>query len=265
MTENTKLVVYTALFGNYDKLRDPKRKYSGCEFVCFTDQKDLKSDVWEIRQVENGELPPAMMNRHYKFFPHLYFPEYEYSLYVDANIEIIGAPNQLVNKYLDNYLISCPKHFLRDCLYEEAQYCILEKKATEHDVFALLGKYRSENFPKNYGLAENNIIYRKHNDPMIMKMMNEWWDLITSGPKRDQLSLMYLSWKMNIKVALMMETSRNSNKIFRYCLHQDNKYSNKIVFFIDYIRANQCRNLFFNKTYIGLVNIKKTLKYISFF
>lgn len=253
-----KLVVYTALFGNYDKLRDPKRMYSGCEFVCFTDQKDLKSDIWEIRQVNNGELPPAMMNRHYKFFPHLYFSDYEYSLYVDANIEIIGAPDKLVDKYLDDCLISCPKHFLRNCLYEEAHICILEKKATEQDVSKLLDKYLHENFPKNYGLAENNIIYRKHNDPTIIKMMNAWWEFIASGPKRDQLSLMYLSWKMDIYIRLMDESSRNNNKIFKYHLHKTNNRSKYFNF--DYLRANQNRNILFNVIYTFLSNVKKLIK-----
>lgn len=222
MTENTKLVVYTALFGNYDKLRDPKRKYSGCEFVCFTDQKDLKSDIWEIRQVENGELSPAMMNRHYKFFPHLYFPDFEYSLYVDANVRILDNPQNLVKKYLTHNVMACPSHFERDCLYEEAAVCIAHGRANEAEVNALLDRYRSDGFPKHFGLTENNIIYRCHNDKMLIAIMNEWWNSIIHGPKRDQLSLMYLCWKNNFMPGIMQESSRSSNKYFRYSLHLDN-------------------------------------------
>jgi len=40
-----KLVVYTALFGDYDNLIEPKEKFEGCDFICFTDQKHLTSDV----------------------------------------------------------------------------------------------------------------------------------------------------------------------------------------------------------------------------
>lgn len=261
MTENTKLVVYTALFGNYDKLRDPKRKYSGCEFVCFTDQKDLESDIWEIRQVENGELPPAMMNRHYKFFPHLYFPDFEYSLYVDANIRIVGNPAELVSKYMANNVMACPRHFERNCLYEEAKTCIQLGRADELEVNALLERYRGDGFPEHYGLTENNIIYRRHNILSIQKLMNEWWVSVISGPKRDQLSLMYLCWKNDFKIIRMNESARNNNTYFRFHLHECDSQKG-IVHKIQYtISGNRDRNDFFKLSHNLIQYVKAAVKF----
>ena len=34
-----KLVIYTALFGDYDDLKDPYEPFDGCEFICFADDK----------------------------------------------------------------------------------------------------------------------------------------------------------------------------------------------------------------------------------
>lgn len=49
-----KFVVYTALFGNYDDLIDPKENYEGCDFICFTDQKHLTSDIcWDNDDLES--------------------------------------------------------------------------------------------------------------------------------------------------------------------------------------------------------------------
>lgn len=214
-----KLVVYTALFGNYDDLIEPKEKFEGCDFVCFTDQKHLTSDIWEIRLIEESDLPPNMMNRKYKILPHLFLSEYEWSLYVDANILIKKNPNILANKYLNDYDIAIPKHFARDCIYKESIEVVKAKKAKEEDVLMQVGIYRSNNFPKNYGLTENNIIFRNHNNKNIIELMKQWWSELNLFTKRDQLSLMYLIWKNNNNLKLMNENARGG-EYFRIKLHR---------------------------------------------
>lgn len=48
-----KLVVYTTIFGDYDDLIEPGKKYKNCDFVCFTDNENLKLDIWKIKVVKN--------------------------------------------------------------------------------------------------------------------------------------------------------------------------------------------------------------------
>lgn len=40
-----KLVVYTAIVENYDTLRDLVFIDDNCDYVCFTDNKELASDI----------------------------------------------------------------------------------------------------------------------------------------------------------------------------------------------------------------------------
>ena len=44
-----KKVVYTCITGGYDNLIDPSYVTEGYDYVCFTDNLELKSKVWEIR------------------------------------------------------------------------------------------------------------------------------------------------------------------------------------------------------------------------
>ena len=44
-----RIVVYTAIFGDYDDLYEPMVKPDNVDYVCFTDSKTLKSDVWDVR------------------------------------------------------------------------------------------------------------------------------------------------------------------------------------------------------------------------
>lgn len=218
MNQN-KLVVYTALFGDYDDLIEPKEKFQGCDFICFTDQKHLTSAIWEIRLIEECEMPPNMMNRKYKILPHLFLSEYKWSLYVDANIAILGNPFELANKYLSIYDMAVPKHFARDCVYDEAKECVILGKTKYDETKIQMDIYKKEGFPKNFGLGENNILFRKHNAETVIKLMNDWWDELNTQTKRDQLSLAYVLWKNGEKFNYIDESARG-NKYFNLIPHR---------------------------------------------
>lgn len=224
-----KLVVYTALFGDYDDLIEPKENYEGCNFICFTDQKHLKSDIWEIRLIEECELPLNMMNRKYKILPHLFLSMYEWSLYVDANIAIIGNPFELANKYLIKYDMAVPKHFARDCMYEEAKECVVLGKTKYGETKKQMKSYREEGFLEKFGLGENNILFRKHNNEKVVKIMTDWWDELNTKTKRDQLSLAYVLWKNGEKFNFMDESARNGLGYFGYVQHNEFKNRNFFV------------------------------------
>lgn len=235
-------VVYTALFGDYDNLIDPKENYEGCDFVCFTDQEHLKSEIWEIRLVKDCDLSSNMMNRRYKLLPHLFLPEYEYSLYVDANIGIAATPLDLLEKYLLNNNLVLPKHFLRDCLYEESKECIIIGKSSFFSTVKQVYTYKHEGFPQHFGLSENNIILRKHNEIAIVKIMTNWWKECNEKTQRDQLSLGYVLWKEHINFYFMDESSRNNN-IYFY-LNKHKKLSRKSLF--QFLRENFFKILIYN-------------------
>lgn len=232
-----RLVVYTALFGDYDDLIDPPEKFEGCDFVCFTDQKHLKSDIWEIRFVEDCDLPPNMMNRRYKILPHLFFPEYERSLYIDANITILKNPKELSDRYLSRFDFVAPKHFARDCVYDEAKECIVLMKDKTKNIKKQMQRYKEAGFPSRFGLSENNILLRRHLKESVMHLMVSWWQELQKETKRDQLSLPYAMWKSGLEYQFMEETSRQGKGYLDYSLHKDfidrpfvNKLKDKLQF-----------------------------------
>lgn len=214
-----KLVIYTALFGDYDKLLEPKGEYFDCDFVCFTDQSSLRSNIWDIRIVNKTEKNNTLENRKYKFLPHKFFSEYKYSIYIDSNILIRKDPVALCEYYLSESIIALPQHFLRKCIFTEAEECYNLGKISRIEYENFRTKLNISGFPHDYGLGENNILIRKFGDSKLDMIMEKWWDLFKKGPQRDQLSLMYLLWKNNIPYTLMKENSRNANDYFSYSLH----------------------------------------------
>jgi len=87
-----KKVVYTCLTGNYDTL--PLHSYLAYDwdYVCFTDSEELlkakQFGAWRIRPIAFSKLDNARNNRWHKTHPHVILPDYDESIYIDANIAI---------------------------------------------------------------------------------------------------------------------------------------------------------------------------------
>jgi len=93
-----KIVCYTCITGNYDRLLDPLVVPSNIDFICFTDNWHQFSNVWQIRSVPKdlNELSNVKRQRIVKICPHRYLSEYDISIWVDGNICIKGNLNKLL-------------------------------------------------------------------------------------------------------------------------------------------------------------------------
>ncbi len=220
-------VIYTALFGDYDELKHPLTENTcNYDFVCFTNQKDIKSDIWQIRFVEEANYLPNIANRKYKMLPHLFLKDYEESIYIDANVIPKGNIAKFREEYLKDWDVVLPSHFKRECLYDEALEVIRLGLAEKNLVLEQIKSYEMDGFPRNFGLTENNIIYRKHMKSNVIKLMEDWWKEYLRFPTRDQLSLMYIIWKKQLegkRINMRIIENLRGSKYFYLTLHKKNK------------------------------------------
>lgn len=220
-----KKVIYTAIFGNYDDLIEPLHKEANVDYICFTDNLDIKSKKWTVRYVDNySNESYNMLNRRYKFFPNKFLPEYEQSLYIDGNIQLVNDDYaKLFDEALKCNDIAIPIHAERNCIYDEANACLKFKKGEPEKIEKQMRFYKSVGYPENNGLLENNIIFRRHNDVNIVALMSEWFEILTIHSSRDQLSLCYLLWKNNINCKPLYWGPKKSNKFFKIKFHNSEK------------------------------------------
>ena len=200
--KTNKGVVYTCLTGGYDSLGLLTYVSSDLDYICFTDSRDLlqlKSyGAWKILPIQFSDGTNQIINRWHKTHPHILFPNYDYSIYIDSNINILNSNvfSEIFNK---RSMLVLPIHFEQQCIYEESKLVLKSKLATKDSINKIITLLKDNDFPKNYGMNENNLIYREHNNPEVIRIMEEWWDLIYNYCNRDQLSFAYILWKHNIK------------------------------------------------------------------
>lgn len=248
-----KLVIYTALFGNYDQLKEPKENFSDCDFICFTDQQELKSEIWKIIYIPATSESDLLMNRKIKMLPHQYLHQWEYSLYVDSNIRIKKNPYFLVDKYMGqqgiDFLVS--KHYLRNCIYREAVQCIKLGKGDPVAIQMQMEAYKKSGFPTAWGLSENGIILRRHQQETVQEIGEYWWSQFTKYPTRDQLSLPFSLWQNGLTYRFMEESSREYFGLFGIGLHRKEEkklnFLQRFLFQFVYAKRNPFSHYLLNR------------------
>lgn len=218
---NTKIVIYTVLVGNYDKLCQPKKINEGVDYVCFTDKEDCNDriGVWRVVGVPFSHKDNGRVSRYPKILPHkTILSEYDYSLYIDANLIINDnyVYERIQDLIANGDILAMVKHPDRDCVYQEAYTCISGFKAKWRDVFRQILYYKMVGIPKHWGLYEANIIFRKHNDTSVVILDELWWKFFLKYSKRDQLSLVYALWKTGITVPLFLPEGFSATNHFSF-------------------------------------------------
>jgi hypothetical protein len=217
----SKLVVYTAITGNYDNLKEPLFIDSSITYVCFTNNKKLRSKIWNIEQIKNGEFSDRKLARVIKLRPHVFFKEYETSVWVDGKFEIDGDLREYIKRYEKKQSILCFPHFERNCIYSEAAQCICSARGNKRDLINQISHYYSQGYPFDYGLYETGCMVREHNNDLCNKIMCEWEEEITKYSLRDQVSFPYVCWKNSFEPDIC-DLFINDNKWLRFVWH--NRY-----------------------------------------
>jgi len=202
-----KIVIYTAISGSYDCLLPPTCLSKNCDYVCFADNPCVKSDVWKVVPFPDNSLDAVRKCRYVKICPHLFFPEYDYSVWVDANVDM----HQDIEAFLGGNFptINCFKHPVRNCIYKEARICTKIKKDSPSLIGKQIETYKKAGFPSNFGLIESNVLLRAHNHPACINVMEAWWQEVKAYSRRDQISFNYAIWKTGASYHLMVGNARN--------------------------------------------------------
>lgn len=199
-----RVAIYTCIIGRYDHLIEPTFCPDNCDFYAITDFPIPSSSKWNRIDLQKFNLDKTLskveVNRYFKMMPHIIFPTYKYSIYIDGNIRMSTDPTEFVNRISKDGM-GFFAHAHRNSIYREAEACLILKKARQADIEKWVNFLKKERMPENYGLIQCSVIARDHSSTIMKNVMREWWKLFLSvDAKRDQLLLPYVLFKSNIKV-----------------------------------------------------------------
>lgn len=188
------VVVFTAIFGGYDRLCLPGVMQG--KYVCLCDKQLKVRKPWQRRLVK-VQYPPRKQARYCKIMAHEMFPDAGITIWHGGNVRLTADPQELVELLGDRDLAAL-KHTQRNCAYREADVCIRSKKDKPETIMRQMMRYHDEGYPERNGLCAAFLIVRRHT-PQIAEFNELWWAEVDGGSVRDQLSIDYCLWKTGIK------------------------------------------------------------------
>lgn len=180
-----KKVCVVPIFGDYDDLKEPTVVSEGWKYICISD-KHHKSKVWKTKIFKNDTLTNKQKSGYVLTQLHR-LVDFDVAMVVGGQIQI----NDDLNKYIFDEDFVSLDHPSRDCVYQEAQACILLDKDNPKVIARQMYKYLKEGYPVGNGMIQTGITIRKDNN-LIRTFMNRWWHEILTHSQRDQLSFNYV-------------------------------------------------------------------------
>lgn len=220
-----KVAVYTCITNGYDNVNNPILIDDDMDYFCISDSSKKTKSIWQHLEIpaSASKYDYAMINRFCKLNPWNIFSAYDYTIYIDGNIDICSDIRCLCSIAHNSKIgIAMHTHDYRDCIYNEAEACTILKRGNMDAIKTQMAKYRQEGFPEHFGMIEATIIIIDLKNDIAKKIMTEWWcELLQSKSGRDQLSFPYILWKNGFKISDVgcLGNNRRKNPKFRTRKH----------------------------------------------
>ncbi len=205
-----KPVIYTAIFGDYEQLKEPQVVTPGWDYVCYSDRV-RPSNVWQTVVLPKQE-DPRMLCRKLKIIT----PFYGLSIWIDGSFVINCDLNKFVEAHPGDF--ATMKHPLRDCVYEEGETCIKVGRGDPEKVREQIRQYWGYGMPQHTGLISSGILIRRFTS-RVSAFCVKWYEHVKVYSNRDQLAFAFVDWR-NPGVTTSYPFNYTTSKEFIYKKHE---------------------------------------------
>ncbi|KAJ0242306.1 hypothetical protein HA466_0207880 [Hirschfeldia incana] len=223
------VIVASAIFGKYDIIQEPvnisEMARNNIPFYMFVDEEthsylkntssysddnNKRVGLWRIIVVHNVPYTDARRNGKIpKLLLHRLFPNVRYSIWLDAKLQLVVDPYQILERFLwrTNSSIAMSRHYRRFDVFVEAE---ANKAARKYDNASIdyqvefykkegLTPYTDAKLPITSDVPEGCTIIREH-IPITNLFTCVWFNEVDRFTSRDQLSFAIARDKIREKV-----------------------------------------------------------------
>jgi len=218
----TKLVIYTVLTGLKEPPGNPLARLPAgaqsdleIDFVCFTDHPELISPVWTVRVLPPSFVTGEKASRLPKALPHRFFPDHDYSLYIDNIVEFKRLPQSQDLQGQAPYLFKMFKHAGRPNLLKEAEAIVGLGFDDVESITRQLDHYSQYLELEHISpLSTCTVMLRQHHHPQVQRLGELWWEQILSFSKRDQMSFDFVRLMTRTQVSYLEGSTKDNDLVF---------------------------------------------------
>jgi hypothetical protein len=195
------LIVYSAITGGKDRIREDMFQSPGVRYVMFTNDYEARSKAWEFRDANLAPLglDPAREAMWYRWHPHLLFPEGALTLWLDGNFNTKADPRGFMERFTGDPLFI--RHPYRTDCYQEAEEhirCGIDDPAR---IRSQMDYYRRSGYEPGQGLVMTGFIGRRvprKSDRQMVGFFEETFAHVRRWSYRDQLAVNFVAHQFGV-------------------------------------------------------------------
>jgi hypothetical protein len=193
--------IYTALTKGYDDLLQPEVVRDDYDYICFSNDFDEEQiGIWRIRRLDSTKLSGVRFARYFKLNPHIVLSEYDYSIWVDANVTINDCIYERAEELIrEKSSCATCDHPFRENVYEEATALLQQGVGEPYPVYKQTLAMLKAGFMNPGRLPVTSLFYRKHMEPDIISFSEYWWEQCARFSSRDQLGVNFALQRAGIE------------------------------------------------------------------
>ncbi len=231
-----KIAVYSAITGGYESFIKPLIIDPNIDYFLFTDTPEKFDPDWAtVIEMPYIAHTPVRTARYAKTHPHFWFPDYDYAIWMDANVLPTTSLYQFIDKIEGTEhhaaFISHPLRF--NCL-EEGHELIKFKIDDQKIIEEQLARYGKMPEVFQQELIETNFFVCRPKLEVTRKFMTHWWSELNNYSHRDQLSIAYALTKSHLNWVSLFEDNisiRDHSDFFllEHEMHNRNQFIAKLT------------------------------------
>ena len=215
----SRIAIYTGIFGQSDRLLT-QPSIPDVDFICFTDDPTATSDQWKVVVESPRYGHPTRSSRFHKILPHLVLPQYDYTIWIDANMELVTSSFVAdVLEHLADAPLALFAHPDRGSVYEEAEFSAQLPKYAKEPNLEQVRHYRRQGLPDDTGLFACGVLARARGRRKLEAIAWPWMLENLLWSHLDQLSLPYLLWRYEVPRPTVFPFHLRHNPWFRILPH----------------------------------------------
>lgn len=204
-TDSTKkIAIYTCITNDYDDPPNISYLESNVDYFLITDKKYEEPILNGFKVINVDDCVPLFMtnpkdiNRYCKSHGAKIFKKYDFSIYFDGNIDIVGPITNCISLAQKSGLAFHKHPFVSDA-YHELFRVYAANRISKSESIATAKWLFEEGYPRNVLCLDCNVIVCDNRNSFAVNLLDEWFRLYMSGAaKRDQIYMSYLLWKKKI-------------------------------------------------------------------
>lgn len=153
-----------SIYGRYDAPKVQPKQSLDAKWILVTDRL-VDAPGWEVVVEPRPHMHPCLAAKVAKCRPDLYAPYADMTVWMDGSLQLL-TDNALEEIVAEARGLVTPMaqvaHPDRDCIYEEAEFCLPIPKYADQPMLAQVEHYRSKGHRRHAGLWATGLIVRSY-------------------------------------------------------------------------------------------------------